>query len=287
MKNGLKKNLPIAFLILLLIMGLGIMCYPFISNILSKKEQIQTINEYKKISMNYKSEVSSLIEEARIYNKNLTTSTITDVFTNPKEEESKEYKNILNIGKDGVMAYIEIPKIKEEIPIYHGTSTKTLQKGVGHLEGSSYPVGGESTHAVLSAHRGLPSAKLFTDLDQLEKGDQFYIHILEETLAYEVEEVEIIEPFDTEKLTLKTGCDYITLVTCHPYAINTHRLLVRGKRVEYKEENVIKNASLATTGNSDLIFKIGFLLAIAIVIGIIYFLIKINIENQKEKVEII
>lgn len=287
MKNGLKKNLPIAFLILLLIMGLGIMCYPFISNILSKKEQIQTINEYKKISMNYKSEVSSLIEEARIYNKNLTTSTITDVFTNPKEEESKEYKNILNIGKDGVMAYIEIPKIKEEIPIYHGTSTKTLQKGVGHLEGSSYPVGGESTHAVLSAHRGLPSAKLFTDLDQLEKGDQFYIHILEETLAYEVEEIEIIEPFDTEKLTLKTGCDYITLVTCHPYAINTHRLLVRGKRVEYKEENVVKNASLATTGNSDLIFKIGFLLAIAIVIGIIYFLIKINIENQKEKVEII
>jgi len=286
-KNGLKKNLPIAFLILLLIMGLGIMCYPFISNILSKKEQIQTINEYKKISMNYKSEVSSLIEEARIYNKNLTTSTITDVFTNPKEEESKEYKNILNIGKDGVMAYIEIPKIKEEIPIYHGTSTKTLQKGVGHLEGSSYPVGGESTHAVLSAHRGLPSAKLFTDLDQLEKGDQFYIHILEETLAYEVEEIEIIEPFDTEKLTLKTGCDYITLVTCHPYAINTHRLLVRGKRVEYKEENVVKNASLATTGNSDLIFKIGFLLAIAIVIGIIYFLIKINIENQKEKVEII
>ena len=287
MKNGLKKNLPIAFLILLLIMGLGIMCYPFISNILSKKEQIQTINEYKKISMNYKSEVSSLIEEARIYNKNLTTSTITDVFTNPKEEESKEYKNILNIGKDGVMAYIEIPKIKEEIPIYHGTSTKTLQKGVGHLEGSSYPVGGESTHAVLSAHRGLPSAKLFTDLDQLEKGDQFYIHILEETLAYEVEEIEIIEPVDTEKLTLKTGCDYITLVTCHPYAINTHRLLVRGKRVEYKEENVVKNASLATTGNSDLIFKIGFLLAIAIVIGIIYFLIKINIENQKEKVEII
>ncbi len=287
MKNRLKKNLPIAFLILLLIMGLGIMCYPWISNMINKKEQTKVINEYQKISLDYKSKISSLIEEARVYNKSLTSSTITDVFTNPKEKESKEYKNILNIGKDGVMAYIEIPKIKENIPIYHGTSTKTLQKGVGHLEGSSYPVGGESTHAILSAHRGLPSAKLFTDLDQLEKGDEFYIHILEETLAYEVDKIEVIEPFETEKLALEPGFDYVTLLTCHPYAINTHRLLVRGKRVEYKKENVEKNASLTAVGNSDVIFKIGFLLAMAIVISIIYFLIKISIESKKEAIEII
>lgn len=290
MKNRFKKYFPIIVFALLFILGLGILCYPMISNNLAVKAQQEVIAQYKKVATNDKSSITSLIEEAKRYNEKLTKSTITDVFTNPPLEEGKEYLSILNTGRDGVMGYISIPKINEEIPIYHGTSTKTLQKGVGHLEGSSFPVGGENTHAVLSAHRGLPSAKLFTDLDQLKKKDEFYIHILDETLAYQVEEVSIIEPSETEKLTLQEGHDYITLVTCHPYAINTHRLLVRGVRIPYHEENIAKGVTIAKSGMSDIVCKIGLLLALAIVISVIFVSIKLNLESgnrQEEKIEVI
>ena len=285
MKNRLKKYFPIVLFVLLLILGLAILCYPTISSNIATKKQKEVIAQYKKVAVTKKSSITSLIEEAKKYNEKLTKATITDVFTNPPEKEGKEYLSILNTGKDGVMGYISIPKIDEEIPIYHGTSTKTLQKGVGHLEGSSFPVGGENTHAVLSAHRGLPSARLFTDLDQLEKGDQFYIHILDETLAYQVEEISIIEPSETEKLTLQEGYDYITLVTCHPYAINTHRLLVRGARIPYHEDSIAKSITVAKSGLSDIVWNIGLLLAVAIVISVIFVSIKLNLElsNEQEK----
>ncbi len=290
MKNRLKKYFPIVLFVLLLILGFTIICYPLISNRIATHRQKEVIAKYKKVAINKEKSITSLIEEAKTYNEKLTSSTITDVFTFPPEESSKEYLSILNTGKDGVMGYISIPKIDEEIPIYHGTSTKTLQKGVGHLEGSSFPVGGKDTHAVLSAHRGLPSAKLFTDLDQLKKGDEFYIHILDETLAYQVDEVSIIEPSETEKLTLQEGYDYITLVTCHPYAINTHRLLVRGVRVPYHEENVKKLSVAVRSGLSDIVCDIGLLLALAIIISVIIVSIKLNFESnnrQEKEVEVI
>lgn len=141
----------------------------------------------------------------------------------------------MNLNEDGVMGSLEIPKIHVYLPIYHGTSAESLRRGVGHLEGSSFPIGGESTHSILTGHRGLPQAELFTDLDQLEEGDVFYIHILEETLAYEIYEIETVEPENVESLTIQEGRDLVTLVTCTPYGINSHRMLVHAQRIPYEE----------------------------------------------------
>lgn len=286
MKEKLKKNFPIIIFALLIFLGIAVMCYPPIANFLASKYQKGVVTSYQKLTENNNTDqIKAMLEDAKKYNEKLTQSTLTDVFTNPQENASKEYLDILSTGKDGVMGYITIPKIGEEIPIYHGTSTKTLQKGVGHLEGSSFPIGGVNTHAVLSAHRGLPSAKLFTDLDQLKEGDEFYIHILGETLAYQVKKISIIEPFETEKLSPKEGGDYVTLVTCHPYAINTHRLLVRGVRTTYQKEKETLTTSSVNTGISAKIFRVGICTAIVIIIVVIIFLVKIDSSGQKEKEE--
>lgn len=284
MKEKFKKNFPIIIFVFLIFLGLAIMCYPLTANFLATKHQKKVVTSYQKlIENNNTDKITSMIDDAKKYNEELTQSTITDVFTNPQKNASKEYLNILSTGKDGVMGYITIPKIGEEIPIYHGTSTKTLQKGVGHLEGSSFPIGGENTNAILSAHRGLPSAKLFTDLDQLEEGDKFYIHILGETLAYQVENISIIRPFEIEKLSLKEGGDYVTLVTCHPYAINTHRILVRGVRTTYHGEKETHITSPIKTGIPTKIFRVGICIAIAIIFVVIIFLIKTTSSAQEEK----
>jgi sortase A len=156
-------------------------------------------------------------------------------------EFSDEYNSILDVNGDGMMGYITIEKIKVQLPIYHGTSDKVLNSAVGHLEGSSLPVGGESTHSVLSAHRGLPSAKLFTNLDKLEEGDIFTIRILDRTITYQVDQVLIVLPHETDSLNIVPGKDFCTLVTCTPYGINTHRMLVRGKRIENIEEDKVIN----------------------------------------------
>ncbi len=281
MKKNVKNNIPVIIFVLLIILGFAIMCYPTISNAIHRKNHKIVIEEYKKdTSASSKEDKKRLLEEAKAYNDKLTSKTITDVFTNPEEETSKEYLDILNTGKDGVIAYISIPKIEEELPIYHGTSTKTLEKGVGHLEGSSFPIGGENTHTVLSAHRGLPSARLFTDLDQLEEKDRFYIHILDQKLVYEVEEISIIEPSETEKLTLADGEDYVTLVTCHPYGINTHRLLVRGKRVIEKAKIMEEKPVIKQKGISDIAFDIAITFALALIISLIVFIISCKKEEK-------
>lgn len=287
MKEKLKKNFPMLIFVFFIFLGIGIMFYPPIANFLATKYQKEVVSSYQKvIDNNDKNQIIGMIDEAKKYNEGLTQSTIADVFTNPQESLSKEYRNILNTGKDGVMGYLTIPKIGEEIPIYHGTSTKTLQKGVGHLEGSSFPIGGENTHAILSAHRGLPSAKLFTDLDQIKEGDKFYIHILGEVLAYQVEDISIIKPFETEELSLKEGKDYVTLVTCHPYAINTHRLLVRGVRTTYQKKKETLITSPNKAGISTKIFRVGILVALVIIIILIIFLIKTK-EEKEDELEII
>ncbi len=287
MKEKLKKNFPMLIFVFFIFLGIGIMFYPPIANFLATKYQKEVVSSYQKvIDNNDKNQIIGMIDEAKKYNEGLTQSTIADVFTNPQESLSKEYRNILNTGKDGVMGYLTIPKIGEEIPIYHGTSTKTLQKGVGHLEGSSFPIGGENTHAILSAHRGLPSAKLFTDLDQIKEGDKFYIHILGEVLAYQVEDISIIKPFETEELSLKEGKDYVTLVTCHPYAINTHRLLVRGVRTTYQKKKETLITSPNKAGISTKIYRVGILVALVIIIIIIIFLIKTK-EEKEDELEII
>lgn len=257
------------------------MFYPTISSYINSVEYKDIIKDYSNIASNYSNdENNKLIEEAKKYNSTINTYSIVDVFTNPNREESSEYINILNIDGKGLMGYISIPKIDVNIPIYHGTSSKVLEKGVGHLEGSSFPIGGTSTHSILSAHRGLPSAKLFTDLDQLKIGDKFYISILDQKLAYEVDQILVVEPSESEALQLQEGHDYVTLVTCTPYAINTHRLLVRGTQVEYNEEVAQSIPIEKKTSSSDIILYIGIIIAILLLIFAIIQIAKLNKKKE-------
>lgn len=237
----MKRKLTIVFISLIFLLGLGIMLYPLISNAYIEYKQKSVITNYEEtVKEMPKDTINEELERARDYNKLLIgTAIVTDPFdpeAQKKLEESSDYFNILNLDEKGLMGYVVIPKIDVNLPIYHGTSEEVLQKGVGHLKNTSLPVGGESTHAVLSGHTGLSSAKLFTDLDKLEEGNIFYIKTLGETFAYEVDQIKIVEPHETSDLLIESDKDYVTLVTCTPYSINTHRLLVRGTRVPYTEE---------------------------------------------------
>ena len=259
------------------------MFYPTISSYINSVEYKDIINDYSNITDNYSNdENNKLLEEAIKYNSTINTYSIIDVFTNPNREESVDYTNILNIDGKGLMGYISIPKIDVNIPIYHGTSSKVLEKGVGHLEGSSFPIGGMSTHSILSAHRGLPSAKLFTDLDQLKIGDKFFISILDKKLAYEVDQILVVEPSESEALQLQEGHDYVTLVTCTPYAINTHRLLVRGTQVEYNEEVAQSIPVEKKSSSSDIMLYTGVIIAILLLIFAIVQIVK---SNKKKEIQ--
>lgn len=215
--------------------GAAIMFYPAISNAWNEHLFKTVVTSYRTDVAAGGMDIEAELEAARAYNTALEPRRVPDAFTAKEQQIDEEYDDLLNVTGDGVMAYISIPVIDVELPIYHYTNEETLKKGVGHLPGSSLPVGGENTHTVLSAHRGLPSAKLFTDLNLLECGDAFYIHVLDQTLKYEVDQILTVLPEDTESLAASEKNDYVTLVTCTPYGVNTHRLLVRGHRVEYDE----------------------------------------------------
>lgn len=237
----MKRKLSIILMSLIFLSGLGIMLYPVISNAYMEYKQKSVITNYEEtVKEMPKDTINEELERASDYNKLLIgTAIVTDPFdpeAQKKLEESSDYFNILNLDEKGLIGNIVIPKINVNLPIYHGTSEEVLQKGVGHLQNTSLPVGGESTHSVLSGHTGLSSAKLFTDLDKLEEGNVFYIKTLGETLAYEVDQIKIVEPHETSDLLIESDKDYITLVTCTPYGINSHRLLVRGTRIPYTEE---------------------------------------------------
>lgn len=225
--------------VLVILGGLAAVMYPFLSNYLFDHRSDSQITAYTTdVEAADDGETERLLQEARDYNARLTESTVelTDPFVEEDvQEDVDEYYNILNINDSGVMGYIDIPVIGVYLPIFHGTAAETLEAGVGHLEGSSFPVGGASTHAVLTGHTGLSSAKLFTDLIAMEVGDYFCIHILNELLFYRVDQILVVEPEDTSALHIISDMDYVTLVTCTPYGINTHRLLVRGVRVPDEE----------------------------------------------------
>lgn len=293
MKKNIKKYFPLFLFLIIFVAGLLVMLYPVISNAISVNNYNHVIKDYKNVVDNgNRTKYKKMLEEASLYNSSLTSSSILDAFSYQDVENSTDYLNILNIDQSGIMGYISIPKIDVKVPIYHGTNSKVLQKGVGHLEGSSFPVGGSSTHAVLSAHRGLPSSKLFTDLDQMEKGDVFHIYILNEVFTYQVDQILVIEPSSTEPLMIQEGKDYVTLVTCTPYAVNTHRLLVRGTRV-MPEEQTEKIEITKKMDSSDLILYVGLgmsLIILSITIFIVRQIIKrsmhlenrTNIENIEE-----
>lgn len=251
------------------------MLYPVISSMMNSGKAQVVITDYSDtIADNSNNKNQELIDEARKYNSNLSSVNIVDAFSNPKEDESDEYRNILNINENGMMGYLSIPKIDIKIPIYHGTSNEVLQKGVGHFEGSSFPVGGKGTHAVLSAHSGLPSARLFTDLNQLRVGDMFYIYILDQVFAYKVDQVLVVEPSDVEALELQKGEDYVTLVTCTPYAVNTHRLLVRGTRVEYSPEVLESIPVQKTLTKDEIILYVSLGFVFVVLLFVIFFVFK-------------
>lgn len=285
MRNAIKENKLVIFLFIpMILLGLGLLLYPFISNRISVGHYQKVIQTYdKKVSEETRDANNKLLMDAREYNRSLSFGEVVDVFQNPEVKNSDRYLSILNINDNGMMGYISIPKIDVRIPIYHGTTSDVLQKGVGHLEGSSFPVGGESTHAILSAHRGLPSSKLFTDLDQLKKGDIFYIYILNQVLAYQVDQVLVTEPSETDALRIVDGKDYITLVTCTPYAINTHRLLVRGERIEYNEQvekDIEVDYALST---ADIILYISLVIALILIVVAIICFIKSRKNRQNPK----
>ena len=228
--NFLKKHLVTIILSGVLAVGLGLLIYPSFADYWNSMHQAHTILNYaEEISNMDDNQYEEMIEAARAYNDEIAENGIHWTLT---EEEQEEYNSLLAAGSTGVMGYIDISKINIKLPIYHGTSEEVLQTSIGHLEGTSLPVGGEGSHCALSGHRGLPSAKLFSDLDKLKEGDTFIMVILNETLTYEVDQIRVVEPSDLSALRVEPGQDYCTLVTCTPYGINTHRLLVRGHRVE-------------------------------------------------------
>ncbi len=224
------NNYITGLLVLILLTGLSLLLYPSVSEYWNSFHQTRAIATYAEDVANMNEEqYEKLWKAAEKYNRKLQKQ---QGIRTLSEEGKKEYDKQLNISGIGVMGYVEIPKIASTLPIYHGTEESVLQIAVGHLEWSSLPVGGDSTHCVLSGHRGLPSAKLFTNLDMLTEGDVFMLRVLDEVLTYEVDQILIVEPEHTEALDIVEGKDYCTLVTCTPYGINTHRLLVRGHRIE-------------------------------------------------------
>lgn len=225
----LKKNLSTILLIIIFVIGLSLLLYPSVSNFWNSQHQSRAIAGYTEAIEKMETEQYEKIwKEAEEYNTTLLEKKYRWILN---EKEQKEYEELLDVSEMGIMCYVEIPKIRVSLPVYHGVDEAILQKAIGHIAGSSLPVGGESTHCVLSGHRGLPSAKLFTNLDRLEKGDYFILHTLNQDLAYEVDQILIVEPEDVSSLEIKEGEDLCTLITCTPYGVNSHRLLVRGHRV--------------------------------------------------------
>ena len=225
----MKSRRSTIILLVSFFVGLSVLLYPSFSSYWNSKTQSEAIVDYESMLAQYKPEdYTEFFDKADEYNKKLAK------LEEPLLEHKSitDYHEILNISGNGMMGYVTIPKISQELPVYHGTSDAVLSVAVGHLQGTSLPVGGENTHAVVSAHRGLPTAVLFTHLDRMEIGDIFYFTILDRTITYEVDQIRIVEPDDTSLVRIKDGKEYCTLLTCTPYGINTHRLLVRGIRIE-------------------------------------------------------
>lgn len=230
----MRKHFTNFILMFILFVGLSLLLYPTASDYWNSHHQTRAITTYAdNVAALDHARYEELLEAARQYNEKLASQ---EPHYRLSEEEKEEYESTLEVSDTGIMGYIEIPEIDVKLPIYHGTDDAVLQTAAGHLEWTSLPVGGESTHCVISGHRGLPSAKLFTSLDKLREGDTFLLRVLDEVLTYEVDQILIVEPQDTEALQIEEGKDYCTLMTCTPYGINTHRLLVRGHRIENAEE---------------------------------------------------
>lgn len=270
----MKKKAKTLAILLVFLIGLLIMLYPFISNFRNRMRTENLIGVYNgDVDKTSQQKLAEAYRKARTYNRNHTVNTIVDIF-NQDSPIRDEYMSLLNLSGNGMMGYIEIPEIHQRLAIYHGTGDEVLQKGCGHIAGTSLPVGGKSTHSVLAAHRGLPSAKLFTDIDRLKEGDEFYVFVLNHTLAYKVDQIKTVKPDNLDDLQIVKGKDYVTLFTCTPYAVNTHRLLVRGHRVPYVPKD---NATRTMMDSFEMYWIIIF------VIGIIALAVVVWIKQKERK----
>lgn len=267
------KKIYFSILILITLIALGFLLYPSFSNYINNKFAVSTISDYTEKINNVKDEeVDDLIKNINKYNY--------DLFNGTAENELPDY---LNIHEGDVLGYIEIPSINIKLPIYYGSSVDILKKGVGVLEGTSLPVGGENTHSVLSAHTGLANQKLFTDIDKLKDGDVFYLHILKKDLAYKVNQIKVVHLDEIDELKISDDKDYVTLLTCYPYGINTERLLVRGERTDLSPSNVEqvqKEISTFNHSNENLILIVIILISVLIIIFLLFLIMKFKGKNK-------
>ena len=267
------KRIYFSILILITLIALGFLLYPSFSNYINNKFAVSTISDYTEKINNVKDEeVDDLIKNINKYNY--------DLFNGTAENQLPDY---LNIHQGDVLGYIEIPSINIKLPIYYGSSVDILKKGVGVLEGTSLPVGGENTHSVLSAHTGLANQKLFTDIDKLKDGDVFYLHILKKDLAYKVNQIKVVHPDEIDELKISDEKDYVTLLTCYPYGINTERLLVRGERTDLSPSNVEqvqKEISTFNHSNENLILIVIILISVLIIIFLLFLIMKFKGKNK-------
>lgn len=279
MKKNRGNSMTTLFLVLMLFAGLSLLLYPTVSNYWNSLHQSRAIAAYvEQVAQIDNETFDQLREQARAYNRTLVGKAYRYDMT---RQEREEYLGLLNVSGNGIIGYIEIPDIHCELPIYHGTDANALQVGVGHIEGSSLPVGGESTHCAISGHRGLPSAKLFSDLDKLTVGDRFILRVLDDTLTYEVDQVHTVLPEEMDELEIVEGEDYCTLVTCTPYGINTHRLLVRGHRVENSTDKEPARVATDETRTEPL-GKISILLPV-LVFAILPMLLLVFLPSKRKK----
>lgn len=272
----MKKRLLTVLIFVILLSGLSLLLYPTLSDYFNNVSRAKDINEYAASVAEIDDDSYKKIWDSAVdYNTRLAKK---PAHWKLSEKETKDYESQLDIAGRGIMAYIEIPKLNCSLPIYHGTSDAVLQIAIGHLEGTSLPVGGSSTHCVLSGHRGLPSAKLFTSLDRLIAGDVFTIRTLDNTLSYEVDEISVVLPGETEKLQIVSGKDLCTLMTCTPYGVNTHRLLVRGHRVDNAQSSEIRVTADALQIDPTMIAPV---LALPVVIALFIFVIIYSHKRKK------
>lgn len=277
MNHNLKKRLPLVVMFLILVAGLSVMGYPVVSDWLSVYTAKVEIADYTTaVEEEDSTQLDAMWTQAEEYNQSLNSATKTSVVS---------YEDLLSVTD--AIGYLEIPKIGVYMPIYHGIDTEVLEKGIGHMPGTSLPVGGKSTHCVLSGHTGLPAAKILTDLDKMKEGDLFYLHVLGRVLAYKVDQIKVVLPEETDDIKITEGKDYVTLLTCTPYGINTHRLLVRGERTDYVPDAV----SVETPGNmqkkdmipASTIMKFGIAGAAVIVVVVVLLILFLPGKAQKKR----
>jgi len=248
-----QKRITIILAGIAFLLALGMTLYPVISNYVNQKYASKIHTAYQEVMEQADNRaIQEATEKAVSYNRAIVPGATEAYSQEGLQAAAQDYENQLNVAGNGIMGYIEIPKISVDLPIYHGTENDSLERGIGHLLGSSLPVGGENTHTILSGHSGMATQKMFTDLEQLTLGDVFYLHVLDETLAYQVEDINTVLPHDTSLLGIVSGEDLCTLVTCTPYGVNTHRLLVRGSRIPYEEAEALaeENRQTAPEGST-------------------------------------